>query len=235
MTSIGQSTTLTGRCITKRMAETVNGILTGKEEHTGDCIIYGDTDSVYSRMARYARRSKSRRAEWGKDIATRLYDNIADKVNEEFPKFMERAFHAPRENGEIIKGGPEIVASKGLYITKKRYAALIYDSKARLDMDGKPWQSKSNGLRSSNAVISPLYAGLPSELLLDVLTGKEKDFVVDKIKEFKYAFKERPVGKKGTPKRVNNLTKFTNEEKRLGKANMPRHVRAAMNWNNCVR
>ena len=43
-------------------------------------------------MARYARRSESRRAEWGKDIATRLYDNIADKVNEEFPVFMERAF-----------------------------------------------------------------------------------------------------------------------------------------------
>ena len=35
------------------------------------------------------------RAEWGKDIATRLYDNIADKVNEEFRKFMERAFLAP--------------------------------------------------------------------------------------------------------------------------------------------
>ena len=39
-----------------------------------------------------------------------------------------------------------------------------------------------------------------SELLLDVLTGKEKDFVVDKIKEFKYAFKERPGWEKGTPK-----------------------------------
>ena len=38
---------------------------------------------------------------------------------------MERIL-ANRENGEIING-LEIVASKGLYITKKRYAALIYD------------------------------------------------------------------------------------------------------------
>ena len=231
---IGQSTTLTGRCITKRMAETVNGILTGKEEHTGDCIIYGDTDSVYfSAWPVMQEEVSSGRAEWGKDIATRLYDNIADKVNEEFPVFMERAFHAPRENGEIIKGGREIVASKGLYITKKRYAALIYDLEGfRLDMDGKPGKVKAMGLDLKRSDTPRFMQDFLSELLLDVLTGKEKDFVVDKIKEFKYAFKERPGWEKGTPKRVNNLTKFTNEEKRLGKANMPGHVRAAMNWNN---
>lgn len=40
---------------------------------------------------------------------------------------------------------------------------------------------------------------------------------------------------KGTPKRVNNLTKYSAEESRLGKANMPGHVRAAMNWNNLRR
>ena len=39
---------------------------------------------------------------------------------------MERAFNS-RANGVIIKGGREIVATKGLYITKKRYAAMIYD------------------------------------------------------------------------------------------------------------
>ena len=30
---------------------------------------------------------------------------------------------------------------------------------------------------------------------------------------------------------MNNLTKYGAEEKRLGKANMPGHVRAALNWN----
>jgi hypothetical protein len=68
-----------------------------------------------------------------------------------------------------------------------------------------------------------------------VLTGIEKEIIVDKIKEFKYKFQERPAWEKGTPKRVNNLTKYTAEESRLGKANMPGHVRAAMNWNNLRR
>jgi hypothetical protein len=34
---------------------------------------------------------------------------------------------------------------------------------------------------------------------------------------------------------VNNLTKYGTEEARLGRANMPGHVRAAINWNNMRR
>ncbi len=45
---IGQSITLTGRMITKFMSEKINEIITGeKNNHLGDAIIYGDTDSVY--------------------------------------------------------------------------------------------------------------------------------------------------------------------------------------------
>jgi hypothetical protein len=74
-----------------------------------------------------------------------------------------------------------------------------------------------------------------SELLLKVLTGSQKEEIYDRVREFKLAFQDRPAWEKGTPKRVNNLTKFTKEEERLGRANMPGHVRAAMNWNNLRR
>jgi hypothetical protein len=72
---------------------------------------------------------------------------------------------------------------------------------------------------------------------LDVLTGTGdvRQRVIDKVREFKIAFQARPAWEKGTPKRVNNLTKYSAEEARLGKANMPGHVRAAMNWNNLKR
>jgi hypothetical protein len=69
------------------------------------------------------------------------------------------------------------------------------------------------------------------DVLNDVLTGSSRDHIVEKIKEFKYMFKERPGWEKGSPKRVNNLTKYAKSEEREGKTNMPGHVRAAMNWN----
>jgi DNA polymerase elongation subunit (family B) len=234
---IGQSTTLTGRTIAKHMDSFVNEAITGKYDHVGDAVIYGDTDSVYfSAWPAIQADVEAGRMEWNKDIAVQVYDNIADQVNESFPAFMERACHCPRENGSIIKGGREIVASKGLFIKKKRYAVLIYDKEGkRLDTKGSPGKVKAMGLDLKRSDTPKIVQDFLSEILLDVLTGADREAIVEKVKEFKYKFQERPAWEKGTPKRVNNLTKYSAEEARLGKANMPGHVRAAMNWNNLRR
>lgn len=46
---LGQSTTLTGRSITRHMAAKINEIITGEYDYVGKSIIYGDTDSVNDR------------------------------------------------------------------------------------------------------------------------------------------------------------------------------------------
>lgn len=43
---LGQSTTLTGRCIDRHMAASVNEVITGTYDYKGDTVIYCDTDSV---------------------------------------------------------------------------------------------------------------------------------------------------------------------------------------------
>ena len=230
---IGQSTTLTGRAIARHMDSYVNECITGEYNHTGDAIIYGDTDSVYfTAWPALKREVESGRMEWNKDICVELYDSIGKQVNESFPGFMERAFHTPRDMGAIIKGGRELVAEKGLFIKKKRYAVLIYDlENKRLDINGKPGKVKAMGLDLKRSDTPRTVQDFLSELLLKVLTGTQQDAIYDQVREFKLAFQDRPAWEKGTPKRVNNLTKYTAEETRLGKANMPGHVRAAMNWN----
>jgi hypothetical protein len=72
-------------------------------------------------------------------------------------------------------------------------------------------------------------------LLERVLTGSQRDEIIEIIRKFKYEFTERPGWEKGSPKRVNNLTTYQKKEEREGRANMPGHVRAAMNWNNMRR
>jgi DNA polymerase elongation subunit (family B) len=231
---IGQSTTLTGRAIAKHMDAYVNECITGRYDHVGETIIYGDTDSCYfSAWPVVKKEVEEGRMEWSKETAIALYDGIAEQVNQSFPGFMEQAFHCPREMGSVIKGGREVVASKGLFITKKRYAVMIIDKEGkRVDTDGKPGKVKAMGLdlkRSDTPVVIQTFL---SDILHDVLTGAGKEQVVEKIREFKYAFKERPGWEKGSPKRVNNLTMYGKKEEREGKANMPGHVRAALNWNN---
>ena len=63
---------------------------------------------------------------WTKDSVVSLYDRIADEVNGSFKAFMTKGFHCPSTRGEVIAAGRELVASKGLFITKKRYAAVSY-------------------------------------------------------------------------------------------------------------
>jgi len=234
---IGQSTTLTGRAIAKHMDAHINELITGEYDHVGKAIIYGDTDSCYFSAYPILKDDiEAGKMEWNKDIAVELYDSIAESVNESFPKFMADAFHVPQEQGEIIRGGREVVAFKGLFITKKRYAVMIYDLEGRrLDVEGKPGKIKAMGLDLKRSDTPPVIQNFLSDILHNVLMGSEREDIVEQILQFKHEFKERPGWEKGTPKRVNNLTKYTKEEKRLGKANMPGHVRAGMNWNTMKR
>lgn len=234
---IGQSTTLTGRTIAKHMDAFINECFTGVYDHVGDAIIYGDTDSCYfSAWPMIKADVEAGNMEWNPSIAIKLYDDISDQVNESFPAMMERAFHVPREMGSVIKGGREVVASKGLFIKKKRYAVLITDLDGkRLDTHGKPGKVKAMGLDLKRSDTPKVVQDFLSEILLAALTGVDKTTIIDMVRDFKIAFQDRPAWEKGTPKRVNNLTNYTKAEEREGKTNMPGHVRAAMNWNNLKR
>jgi hypothetical protein len=149
---------------------------------------------------------------------------------------MERACHCPRDAGSIIRGGRELIATKGLFIKKKRYAVLIFDKEGkRLDVKGQQGKVKAMGLDLKRSDTPKVVQDFLSEILLAVLTGTGREEIIDRVREFKLEFQKRPAWEKGTPKRVNNLTNYTEDERRQGKANMPGHVRAAMNWNSLRR
>jgi DNA polymerase elongation subunit (family B) len=234
---IGQSTTLCGRAIAKHMDATVNQMITGEYDHVGKSIIYGDTDSVYFSAWPTIKADVVRgQMEWDKDICVQLYDQIAEQVNATFPDFMHQAFHTTPELGSIIKGGRELVANSGLFITKKRYAVQIYDLEGkRLDTEGKTGKVKAMGLDLKRSDTPKVVQDFLSDILQQVLNGATKDQIVTAIRQFKTEFTSKPAWEKGTPKRVNKLTYYGDLEKKQGKANMPGHVRAAINWNHLRR
>jgi len=232
---IGQSVTLTGRCITQHMAAKANEIIAGRYDHVGESVIYGDTDSVYfSAYATLKKDIDSGQIPWGKENIIALYDKIAEEVNGTFTAYMTRAFHCPKTRGDVIRAGRELVASKGLFITKKRYALLYFDKEnVRVDTAGKEGKVKAMGLDLKRSDTPVFVQDFLSEILYLVLVGKTEAEVLDKIKQFRAEFKSRPGWEKGSPKRANNITEYHEEEKKKGKANMPGHVRASINWNTC--
>lgn len=232
---IGQSVTLTGRQIVKHMMSQINELVDEKYQHDGRAIVYGDTDSCYfSAYPILKSQIDSGELEWNKDVCIQLYDTIAEHTNASFPAFMEQAFHCPRKNGEVIKAGRELIGDRTLFITKKRYAINIFDKEGkRKDKDGKIGEIKAMGLDLKRADTPKYVQKFLMEVLESVLAGNPRDEIVERIKEFKNHLSSQPSWTKGSPKSVNKLTYYNELEQRskTGKANMPGHVRAALNYN----
>ena len=242
---IGQSTTLTGRAITRHMGAETNKMLTGEYDHTGDTIVYGDTDSVYFSAHEI---SKKQNIELDMDSAIALYDNISDTVSDSFPGFANKAFNISISQGNILKAGREVVGRAGIFITKKRYAINV------LDLEG--WQPEGGklkvmGLDLKRSDTPEFVQDFLSDILGQTLNGDGETKVLASVREFKKEFKAMEPWKKGMPKRVNNLTYYTEAYNKAFSMNksaslykleklkdekkimIPGHVRASINWNIC--
>ena len=232
---IGQSVTLSGRQIVRHMMSTINETVAGTYTHDGDAIVYGDTDSCYfSAYPVLKSQIENKELEWNKEVCIGLYDSIAEQANQSFPAFMEKAFHAPRKNGEIIKAGRELIGDRSLFITKKRYAINIFDKEGkRKDTNGKMGDIKAMGLDLKRADTPKYVQEFLMSVLEMVLAGKNRDAVIEKIKDFKIELGKQDSWTKGSPKSVNKLTYYGDleEHSKTGRANMPGHVRAALNYN----
>jgi len=233
---IGQSVTLSGRQIVRHMMSQINECVTGEYNHEGSAIVYGDTDSCYfSAYPVLYSQIQNGELQWDKDLCISLYDNIADQTNDSFPGFMEKAFHSPRKNGEIIKAGRELIGDRSIFITKKRYAINIFDKEGkRKDSEGKAGDIKAMGLDLKRAdTPKQVQEFLMSILSMVIQEGKGRDEVIDKVKEFKRVLSQQDSWTKGSPKGVNKLTSYGELEanSKTGRANMPGHVRAALNYN----
>jgi len=235
---IGQSTTLTGRAIAQHMDAHVNQCLTGEYNHVGDCIIYGDTDSAYFSAWPVVKDAiASGDMEWDRDTAIALYDNLADECNVSFPPYMHKAFNCPTKYGKLIKCGREVVASNGLFITKKRYALMVIDNEGkRLDVDDSPGKIKAMGLDLKRSDTPPIVQGFLKDILDSTLNELGKEIVIEQILDFKKVFGKLESWDKGSPKRINNLTMYSAQERTAQakgeKARLPGHVRAGFNYNN---
>ena len=242
---IGQSVTLSGRSITKHMSSKTNEIITGVYDVRGDAILYNDTDSVYFTAVDMLEADPEMKSMLdNRDAMVELYDGIGAAVNESFPPYMDMAFNTGIERGSIIKAGRELIASRGLFIKKKKYALLMYDKdNVRLDVNGKPGKVKVVGLDIKRADTPKMMQEFLEKVITTLLDGGEKDDIIGMIKDFRTDFRELAGWDKGTPKKVNGITGYTerlnagNGAKDVIKAGprekvmVPGHVRAAINWN----
>jgi DNA polymerase elongation subunit (family B) len=183
------------------MGSKVNEIITGKYDHIGDACIYSDTDSQYfSAYPIMKDQEEFKNYEWTKENVIDLYNKIADLTNASFTDFMINAFGCPKENGEIIKAVREVCALKGLFITKKRYAILMFDKDGKRVDVNSPGKIKAMGLDLKRSDTPKSVQDFLNDVLIKVLTGASEKEVIDFILEFRKKFNSWEPWLKGSPK-----------------------------------
>lgn len=152
--------------------------------------------------------------EWTKENLIELYDSVAEEMNKTWPKAMKKYFNV-NEDVCVIKAGRELVGINGLFITKKRYAILIYDKEGtRLDKNGSPGKLKAMGLDLKRSDTPEKIQEFLESILIDVLNDKNFEYVLKRVEEFKKNEMDKwHPWEKGIPKRVNNLTSYMEREK----------------------
>jgi hypothetical protein len=226
-TRLGASCTLGGRCTTRHMASKINEIL-GDGYKIGKYIIAGDTDSSYFTIPKELKETIT------KEEFIELTDQIGNAANASFPEFYNKTFNVSIDNTKVIKCAREICAQSTLFIKKKRYAALVYDEKNfRYDVDGKDGKLKIMGLDIKRADC-PVWVQDKLKLTIDQILAKNKtnEEIIDFIREWRNKFLTFLPWEMGIPKRVNNLTSYTEKfVNNVKGVTIPGHVRASINWN----
>ena len=148
--------------------------------------------------------------EWDKDTVIKLYDNVSSQVSDTFPEFLKQTFNVPYKNSEgVIKSGREIVATSGLFIKKKRYAAMMYDKEGtRYDDENSPGKVKAMGLDLRRSDTPKFVQTFLMEILVMVVAHKTEDEVIEYIREFKKEFNKMKPWEKGMPKGVNGISTY---------------------------
>ncbi len=127
-------------------------------------------------------------------------------------------------------------------MVKKRYACLMYDKDGiRLDAGGKVGKVKAMGLDLKRADTPKFVQNFLSEILMDTLTDKGEQAVIEKIRTFKETFEGMKPWQQGTPRAVNKLTHYRDKIEdagfkklrgvEVGNLHVPGHVSASLAWN----
>jgi DNA polymerase elongation subunit (family B) len=241
---LGQSTTLSGRTITRHMASKTNEMITGVYDHYGDAIVYGDTDSCYFSAYPTLKEEIDRgEIEWTKDGIIEIYNDLAKAVSATFPEFLLQKLNVPiKRSTGVIASSRETVSESGIWMVKKRYACLMYDKDGiRLDVGGKPGKVKAMGVDLKRADTPKFVQEFLSEILLDALCDKGETVVIDKITDFKEKFEALKPWQQGTPRAVNKLSFYRDKlelhmlkklkQEARGGVTVPGHVTASLAWN----
>lgn len=172
--------------------------------------------------------------------AVEVADLMAATVNDAFPEFMRRFFYCTDARSTLISAAREVVAVRGLFLNaKKKYTLRVVDKEGKktdeLKYMGSELKKADTPKKIQNFLKGLMDLVLTDEELSESEFSKRLDDYVNTNRKGLIYSADDVIGF-GVSKQINNLEQYQREwyEKENGnggKAKLPGHVRAAVNYN----
>jgi DNA polymerase elongation subunit (family B) len=190
-------------------------------------VIYVDTDSNYLCMENVVNMMLKKRPDMTKNQIVTALDRFFEKyiqpiIDEGYKKLSE--YVNANENRMFMKR--EIIAEKGMWLGKKKYALTIWDDEGVRLKDAK---LKVKGIEIIKSSTPKVVQNDLKKSVEIILTGDEKK-IKDYIREMKEKFKTYEIEEIAFPRGVNNLAKYS-DKKTIFRKGTPIHVRASLLYN----
>lgn len=161
------------------------------------------------------------------DEVVNFADDIAKQVNSSYSEFTQSNFLVNEFHSKFLKCAREIVASGGIFVTKKRYILHVLDKEGkRVD------EPKVMGLDIKKSNLPAYVQEKLTNIVLDYIKGETWENIQQQIMEFKNNVRNVSVLDLGIPKGVKKVEYYTEQFEILGmKARLPGHVAASIFYN----
>lgn len=218
-TDMAEAVTLTGQYVIRQIANRVNAFLNKTFQTNEDYVVASDTDSIYVRLDRVARRCNTtdtlKLVTLLDQFCERMLQPVLDQAFTDIATYLN--VYQP-----CLTMKRETIADIGIFAAKKRYILNVWDTEGVRHQEPK---LKMMGIETAKSSTPALVRDLITQALKLVMQGSEEalwEFVVSQYAIFSAA----PFEDVAFPRSVNGLDKYEHAVKGL-----PIHVRGALIYN----
>ena len=228
-----EATTLTGQALIKFSKKITNHFYNRELGNTEDYVIYIDTDSIFASAVPLIEKRFPNQKLSETMMTQRIMEicaEVQDYLNKSYDYFAKQFLNIDEHVFDIKQ---EVVATTGLFITKKRYGLHIINDAGR-----KVNKVHVKGLDTVRSNFALAMKDLLQNVLNDILAKVPKEKIDERISLFKrnmhnlsYEVMANPIGVKGIGKYEvkDDETPFSTYKK-----GAPVHVKASINYNSLL-
>jgi len=200
---ISSAITNTGQRLTMGSIEYVNEIINKELGTEKDYIVASDTDSLYIEINPLLKKRFPKITERDERIEKiiAISQEIQERANQQLNHPVKKYFNAKENKYLTLK--QEVVVERAYWAGKRRYAMWVVNDQG---VPKDEFDIKGLDIMKSN--MNPIYKEFAESFLKDILFGKKKHEMDEKLINFKKTVKTLPISSIARPTGVNKVTEY---------------------------